>query len=208
MAANAKPKRFLATVYKIWMMRHIDVPEEVSTALVNEFAKRTKASESSRRGRRGARKSPESGGTEVNRGRPKYIPVTAVLSGRSARVTLVPAGGGRFRMQINTALRKAARVEAGDVVSVQLWLDLESRDLPIPAGLRDGLKTVPKAWKAFEALTLAHRRHFIQWFDSAKSVEARRRRLDRAIDVLIERALLKPRRKLRKVQNRRGKAVT
>lgn len=207
MATNAKPKRFLATVYKIWMMRHIDVPVEVSTALMKEFAKTSKASESSGRGQRGARKSPESRGTQTNRVRSKYIPVTAVVNGRSARVTLVPAGDGRFRMQVNTALRKAARVDTGDLVNVELRLDLESRDLPIPADLRAGLKTVPKAWKAFEALTSAHRRHFIQWFDSAKSVEARQRRLDRAIDVLIERALLKPRRKPRRLSNRRGKAV-
>lgn len=119
-------------------------------------------------------------------------------------MTLVPAGGGRFRVQINTTLRKAACVDAGDVVGVELRLDLESRDLPIPADLRDGLKTVPKAWKAFEALTPAHRRHMIHWFVSAKSPAARQRRLGQAIDVLLERALLRPRRKRGKLLGMRG----
>jgi uncharacterized protein YdeI (YjbR/CyaY-like superfamily) len=57
--------------------------------------------------------------------------------------------------------------------------------------LSAGLKRHPKAWKAFQALGPGHRRHFIQWFDSAKSSAVRQRRLDRAVDVLLERALLR-----------------
>jgi Bacteriocin-protection, YdeI or OmpD-Associated/Domain of unknown function (DUF1905) len=212
MATKNKPKRFLATVYKIWMMRHVDVSEEVSSALMAEMMKARKANAGTRacgsdrngdkrdRQQAAARKRvmrnhAEGRSAKGNAAKPKYIPAEAVVNGRSARVTLVPAGGGRFRMQINTALRKAARVDAGDLVTVELRLDLASRDLPVPADLRDALNAVPKARKAFAALTPAHRRHFIQWFDSAKSGEARQRRSERAIDVLLERALLKPARK-------------
>jgi hypothetical protein len=209
-----KTHRFLATVYKIWMMRHIDVPEEVSTALMKEMGKagangstgpNARRNDSKRgraaaggqarhgRGNQAARKDAEHGRPAASEVKPKYIPVTAVVNKRTARTTLVPAGGGRFRMQINTALRKAAHVDAGDSISVELRLDLESRELPVPRDLREGLKAIPKARKAFEALTPAHRRHFIQWFDSAKSTDARQRRLERSLDVLLERALLKPR---------------
>jgi hypothetical protein len=189
MSKNGKAERFLATVYKIWMMRHVDVPENVSSALMKEMAKARRGS---------AQQTSRNGAVRGKATRPKYIPVVAIVNGRSARVTLVPAGGGRFRMQINTALRKAAQVDAGDVVSVELRLDLASRSLPIPPDLRDGLKAVPKARKAFEELAPGNRRHFIQWFDSAKSASARQRRLERAIDVLLERALLKPRRARRR----------
>ncbi len=123
---------------------------------------------------------------------PKYIPVVAIVNGRSSRTTLVPAGDGRHRMQINTALRKAAHADVGDVVSIELRLDRESRELPVPADLRAALKEHPKARKAFEALAPGHRRQFIKWFDSAKAPETRIRRLGRAIDVLLERALLQP----------------
>lgn len=199
MPTYSRSRRFMGTVYKIWMMRHVDVPEDVSSALIKEMMK-SRSRDSKRKSsiaadrqkrRRNAQRTVKNGAAETHT-RPKYVPVVAVVNGRSARVTLVPAGGGRFRMQINTALRKAARVDAGDVVSVELRLDLASRELPVPQDLRAGLKAVPKAWKAFEQLASGHRRHFIEWFDSAKSAEARQRRLDRAIDVLLERALLKP----------------
>jgi hypothetical protein len=171
------PQRFQATIYRIWMMRHVDVPEDVAQALEKEFACGS--------GAKKLRKHPRPA-------KPKYVPVVAMVNGKSARMTLVPAGGGRYRMQINTALRKAAHADVGDVVGIELRLDLSSRTLPVPPDLRASLKPHPRAWKAFEALTPGHRRHFIEWFDSAKSAEARGRRLDRAIDVLLERALLRP----------------
>lgn len=161
MAAQSKPQRFLGTIYKIWLMRHVDVPEEIGRALEKESGKK------------------------------KHIPVVAVVNGKTARVTLVPAGGGRYRLHLNKALRKAACAEAGDVVSVELRLDRGSRRLPVPSDLSAGLKRHPKAWRAFQDLAPGHRRHFIQWFDSAKSSAARERRLDRAVDVLLERALLR-----------------
>jgi len=169
----------MATIYKIWMMRHVDVPHEVARALAGQMGSGGRA----RAERKDARLRKPT--------KPKYIPVVAIVNGKSARVTLVPAGGGRYRMQINTALRKAARADVGDVVSVELSLDRTSRSLPVPPDLSAGLKRHPKAWKAFQALGPGHRRHFIQWFDSAKSSAVRQRRLDRAVDVLLERALLR-----------------
>ena len=176
--------RFLGTIYKIWMMRHVDVPEEVSSALAKQLQReRRRSTESKGRAKEQKRK-------QAKTGKPKYIPVVAMVNGRSARTTLVPAGAGRYRLQINTEQRKAAQADAGDVVSVTLRLDTASRSLPVPADLRTGLKDHPKARKAFEALAPGQRRQFLQWFDSAKAPETRRKRLDRAIDVLLERALL------------------
>ena len=161
MTTPSKTHRFLATIYKIWLMRHLDVPEEIGRTLERESGKK------------------------------RHIPVVAIVNGKSARVTLVPAGGGRYRLHLNTALRKAARADAGDVVSVELRIDRGSRSLPVPPDLSAGLKRHPKAWHAFQDLSPGHRRHFIQWFDSAKSLAARERRLERAVDALLQRALLR-----------------
>ena len=162
-------------------MRHVDVPEEVSRSLARQLQS------SHRVGTKGKARA----GARAEAASPKYIPVVAIVNGRSARVSLTPAGGGRYRVQLNTALRKAARADVGDLVSVELRLDLASRELPVPADLQAALKEHPKARQAFEELTTSHRRHFIEWFDSAKGTEARLRRLGRSIDVLLERAFLR-----------------
>ncbi len=176
---SAKPLKFLATIYKIWMMRHVDVPKNISAALAKAYA--------------GA-----GSGQQRNPAKPKYIPVVAIVNAQRARATLVPAGAGRYRLQLNTALRKAAHADAGDVVSVALRLDRAPRTLPVPPDLRAGLKHHPRARKAFEALAPGTRRQFIQWYDSAKAPETRHRRLHRAIEVLLERAVFSRRKSTEK----------
>ena len=151
-------------------MRHVDVPQEISDALANAYGAAT---------------------PKLRKGqKPKYIPVVAVVNGRSARATLVPAGPGRYRLQIVTALRKAAQADTGHAVAVELRLDREPRTLPVPPDLQTALNEHPKARKAFENFAPGHRRQFIQWYDAAKSPDVRRRRLDRALDILLERAAL------------------
>src|SRR4029077_15361396 len=91
MAPLPKSQRFLATIYRIWMLRYVDVPEEVGRKLKADYA---------RRGRGGTREKGKHG---------KSIPVVAMGNGRSPPSTLVPAGGGHYRLQFNVTLRKAAR---------------------------------------------------------------------------------------------------
>ncbi|HWF39336.1 MAG TPA: YdeI/OmpD-associated family protein [Candidatus Acidoferrales bacterium] len=163
----------MGTIYKIWMMRHVDVPEEISSALASRFQGPTNAKSSRQE-------------------KPEYIPMVAVVNGRSTRTTPVPAGAGRYRLQVNSAQREAAQADAGDVIKVDLRLDTASRTLPAPADLAAGLKEHPKALKTFQSAPPGFRRQFIQWFDSARAPETRAKRLDRAIEVLLERALLAP----------------
>jgi hypothetical protein len=154
------------------------VPEEVSRALATQLDK------SHRAGTKGKARAE----TRVEAANRKYIPVVAIVNGpRASYVT--PAGGGRYRLQLHTALRKAARADVGDLVSVELRFDLASREPPVPGDLRAALQEHPKARQAFEELTTSHRRHLTEWFGSAKGSEARIRRLGRAMDVLLERAL-------------------
>jgi len=173
--STSKPLKFIATIYRIWMMRHVDVPQEISDALAKAYA---------------------AGTPKLRKGqKPKYIPVVAVVNGRSARATLVPAGAGRYRLQIVTALRKAAQADIGHAVAVELRLDREPRTLPVPPDLQTALKEHPKARKAFESFAPGQRRQFIRWYDAAKSPDVRRRRLDRALDILLERAALSRKRR-------------
>jgi hypothetical protein len=172
MASATHP--FQAKIYKIWMLRYVDVPEDVGRALEKESGKK------------------------------KHIPVVAISHGRSARTTLTPAGGGRYRLQFNTTLRKAARADVGDLVGVDLRVDRESRALPMPGEIVEALKTRPKARKAFQQMGPATRRQTILWFDKAKSPAVRQKRLARLLDVLMERALLQSPRAKRRAKGRKA----
>ncbi len=165
----------MATIYKIWMMRHVNVPDEIAGALRKQMK---------------AGRAPSG---RVYGKKSKYIPVIATVAGKSTRTTIVPAGGGKYRMQINTAQRKAAKVDWGDPVTIELRIDLGSRAVAVPADLRAALAKHPKARQGFEEMPPGHRRQFLLWFSAAKNPETRRKHLARAIDHLTERVLLKVR---------------
>jgi uncharacterized protein YdeI (YjbR/CyaY-like superfamily) len=165
----------MATIYKIWMMRHVNVPDEIAGALRKQYAAANPARK------------------DVGSKKSKYIRVIATVAGKSTRTTIVPAGGGKFRMQINTAQRKAAKADWGDPVSIELRIDLASRAVRVPADLRAALAKHPKARQGFDEMPPGHRRQFLLWFGSAKNPETHRKHLDRAIDHLVERAVMKSR---------------
>jgi Bacteriocin-protection, YdeI or OmpD-Associated/Domain of unknown function (DUF1905) len=157
--------RFQATIYKIWMMRHVDVPEEICRVLEKESGKK------------------------------RHIPVIAIVNGWSVKTTIVPAGGRQYRLTLNATLRKAARVDVGDLVGVELRLDRESREIPLPEELREVLKEFPKARRAFRDLPPGHRRQLLLYFSRAKSQRARERSASKIVDHLLERAMLSSKRK-------------
>jgi hypothetical protein len=173
MAPSPKPQRFLATIYRIWMLRYVDVPEEIGQALRKEYA------------RRGS----EARNVKGERG--KYIPVVATVNGRSTRTTLVPGGAGHYRLQFNATLRKAARADVGEVVGVALALDREPRELPVPHDLQAGLRRRRILQREFEGLPPGQRRQFLLYLSAAKGLETRRKRVARLVEILLERAVLR-----------------
>src|SRR5580704_15530097 len=87
-SSRASGPPFLATIYKIWMLRYVDVPEDVGLTIAKEYAAATKP---------------------ANRGKkalPKHIPVVATSNNRSTRTTLVPGGAGRYRLQVTPRYAK------------------------------------------------------------------------------------------------------
>ena len=168
-----KPEKFLATIYKVWMLRYVDVPKNAGRALQKEFARSGSAARPGK----------------AERG--KYIPVVVIVNGRRTRTTLTPAGGGCYRLQFNATLRKAARADVGDLVGVELRLDTESRELPVPPELAARLRKRPRLQKEFDRLPPGGRMQFLR-FVQAKSPAVREKRIKRVLEVLLERSLLRP----------------
>ena len=101
------PSQFLATIYKIWMLRYVDVPEDIGLALAKEYAAARAKQKSNLKSKRTAAKSL-----------PKHIPVVATSGHRTTRTTMVPASAGRYpaceaEFKAFMALAKLAK-QAGD----------------------------------------------------------------------------------------------
>ena len=117
-----------------------------------------------------------------------HVPVAETLNGHPIRTTLVPKGGGRHRLYINGEMRKAANVDVGDRVDLVLWLDTESREIPVPDDLTEALRATSGALKAFEKLTPSHRKELLVWILDAKRPETRERRIRRTVKHVVSRS--------------------
>src|SRR5205814_7012657 len=58
-------------------------------------------------------------------------------------------------------------------------------ELRLPTDLRKALAAAPKAKAKWSDLTPIARRDFISWIDSAKQLETRKRRIDKACSMLV-----------------------
>jgi Domain of unknown function (DUF1905)/Bacteriocin-protection, YdeI or OmpD-Associated len=169
----ARSHRFLATIYKIWILRHVSVPDDVASALTADM----RSADSQEKGAKAA---------------PKHIPVVATVNRLSVQTTLVPAGGGKYRLILNTELRRAGGAEAGDVIGVELRFDPNSREVDVPGELRAGIARNSVARKELERLPPGHKRQLARFYLKAKSESARARAIEKTIEHLRERALLRP----------------
>jgi len=174
---------FESTIYKIWMLRYVDVPQDIGAKLAQEFSRSGKA---------------VGKGAKSKSGSPKHIPVVAIVNSGSSRTTLVPAGAGRYRLQFNATLRKAARADVGDVARVSLKLDLASRDLPIPLEFEVAMRRNRVVRREFNALPPGLRMQLLRMLLKVKSPEVLYRRIDRTVEILLQRALRRAARPSRK----------
>jgi hypothetical protein len=154
-----QPHVFPAKIQKIWIMRCVDIPRDISKAI---------------------RKSAE--------GDPQHVPVHGWIEGLPFRSTLVPGGGSRYRLHVHSRIWRKLRIDAGAAVEVTLLIDSEPREAVLPPDLAAALADTPRALATFNALTVALRRQIIQYVDNAKQSRTRDKRLRLIAQRMLERA--------------------
>ena len=112
------------------------------------------------------------------------VPVRARVNGIEYRTTIVRMGG-EWVIPVRREIRERAGVDLGDRVTVELERDGAPREVEVPAELAELLDDDLHAF--FESLSFTHRREYVEWITSAKREETRRRRLEKAVEMLRER---------------------
>lgn len=110
-------------------------------------------------------------------------PVTITINEHSwkSRVALLR---GRHLIGLSHANRRAADVEIGEEIEVELELDTEPRVVVEPADFAQALDDDPVARAAYDHLTYSRKREHVRAIESAKKPETRQRRIEKAIATL------------------------
>jgi hypothetical protein len=153
---------FAARIRKIWILRCVDVPRDISHAIRRDAG-----------------------------GKAQHVPVHGWIEGLAMRGTLVPGGGGRYRIHVHSSIWRKLRIDAGAAVEVALVIERERRETPVPADLAAGLTDEPRALAAFHALTPAFRRQIIIFLEKAKQAKTREKRVGLIVRRMLERAAKK-----------------
>jgi Domain of unknown function (DUF1905)/Bacteriocin-protection, YdeI or OmpD-Associated len=118
---------------------------------------------------------------------PVHVPVDGTVNGHEFRTTLVPRGGGRYRLFLNGHVRAAAGVALDDTVTIELSPDRSYWQSETPDDLRAALGAVEDAEAAFDRLPPATRRSMIAFLESAKRPETWARRVKQIVQEMASR---------------------
>ena len=105
------------------------------------------------------------------------------------RAALEPNGKGSHWLSVNKTMRDAAGADAAGAdaagtVTVEITRAAEEPEVRVPMDLREALRAIPLARAGWEDITPMARRDWIFSISSAKQSETRRRRIEKACDML------------------------
>jgi hypothetical protein len=115
-------------------------------------------------------------------------PAVSVTVGGLTYRSSIASMGGRFLIPLSAERRSAAGVAAGDEVEVDVELDLQPREVEVPADLAAALDAEPVARARFEALSYSNQLRHALAVDGAKTEATRQRRVAAAVATLVEEA--------------------
>ena len=97
-------------------------------------------------------------------------------------ISLVPIGEGNFILPLNTKVRKQLKKQEGAPLQVRLQVD--EKEYPLPADLLECLKDEPVALAHFNRLPPSHQKYYGRWIDEAKTEPTRVKRIAKAVIAL------------------------
>jgi hypothetical protein len=149
-------RKFRAKLYRVTMVRWVDLPAGVVKALKLPAAQ--------------------------NRGWQAILR----FNGDIDRVTLLPSKPGKVKLAFKVELLRAADVEAGDWVEFTLEADEASRAPELPEEMRKAFHARPHLADTWEKQTIANRRQVVRYIFQAKRPEVQAKRCWLFIERLAE----------------------
>lgn len=114
------------------------------------------------------------------------VKVKAKIGGIDYRGSLTPMGGSNHMLLVLKKIREELGVKEGDKLKIEFVEDKEPRVVKVPANLNKLFEKNKKAKEIFEGMSYTHRKEYVRWIEEAKRDETRERRLNKTIEMLLE----------------------
>ena len=114
------------------------------------------------------------------------VPVKGKLNGARYATTVVKYQG-KWRLYLNTEMRRNAGIDVGDVARVDIGFDPTPRNVPVPRQFSTALANNKAAQRAFQKLRSSHQKEILRYLSFLKSEEALLRNIRKVISRLTAR---------------------
>lgn len=114
-------------------------------------------------------------------GRKGRVPVEGTINGFPFRTSAFPTGDGSHHIQVDAAMRKSARVEAGDTAAFAITPATDDVKVEAPPALTAALDAHAGAKAQWDAITPKAREAWVQWISDAKREETRTKRVHQTV---------------------------
>jgi Bacteriocin-protection, YdeI or OmpD-Associated/Domain of unknown function (DUF1905) len=94
---------------------------------------------------------------------------------------------GVAKVPVSGAVRAAAKVNAGDVLEVEVEADDTSRTVTVPDDLGAALAGDPDSRAFFDGLSYSHKNAYVSWIEQAKKPGTRQKRVAETAALLARR---------------------
>lgn len=119
-------------------------------------------------------------------GKKGQVKIKADIEGISYQGSIIPTGKGTHYLGIKKSILQKINKKAGDNVIITIKEDLDERKVNLPDDFIKALSDYPSAKQRFDKFSYSHKNEMIEWIKEAKKSETRNRRIQKAIDMLLE----------------------
>ena len=112
----------------------------------------------------------------------KRVPVKVQINGADYRGTIVRMDG-KFMMIVPKIFRDAAGVKGGEMITVTMEIDTETRVVTVPEDFAQALEKAGLR-NVFSKMSYTHQKEYVNAITEAKKEETRMRRIQKAVEQL------------------------
>jgi len=113
-----------------------------------------------------------------------FIPIKGIINDNPYRQTLVRYSG-EWRLYINTIMLKNSPKRIGEIVTLSISFDPESRAIEMPNDFAKALQANPEANLVFEQLSASRKHEIVRYLAKLKTKESLDRNITKAINFLL-----------------------
>ena len=113
-----------------------------------------------------------------------YIPVYIIVN-RQRFIQHLVKYSGKWRLYLNTPMRKVADKDVGDMIDIKIDYDDQERITPMHPKLREALDKNMQAKEVFDKLSPYRRKEIQRYLNNLKTEESLNKNIQRAINSLM-----------------------